>query len=249
MKGYLYANWKMHKTQREALNFLASIDRVEGKNVGIAAPATLLAPMAEHATNLGISVGAQNMSEYSHGAYTGEISATQIADCGAKFVLIGHSERRHIFGETDEMIANKVDRAIVEGLPFVLCVGEKLEERDLGETEDVLKRQLKTAFEAVLENQIAEVIISYEPVWAIGTGKAATPQMAEETHEMIRNILVEIFSKEVSAKIPIIYGGSVKVSNIEALLSEPNIDGALVGGASLEASDFNQLIQCLPEEI
>lgn len=247
MKKSLYANWKMHKTKREAESFFAELNHVGHKSVGVACSFTLLETLALHAPRLGVTVGAQTISEYGHGAFTGEVSATQLKDVGVDFVLIGHSERRHLFGESDEKIGKKVERAICEGMDFLLCIGETLEERENGHTESVLKRQMEAALESALEDQLKRMKIAYEPVWAVGTGKAASPKMIDETHELIRQVLKEIYTEEVGDRTPILYGGSVTVDNLEEILAESNVDGALVGGASLDALNFNQMIQMIED--
>jgi len=247
MKKSLYANWKMNKTRLEVESFFAELNHVGNKTVGIAGSFTLLETLVAHAPRLGVLAGAQTMSEYASGAFTGEVSATQLKDVGTDFVILGHSERRHIMIESNESIGKKVERAVCEAIPFILCVGETLDERELDQTESILKKQLEAAFESVLEDQLKEVKIAYEPVWAIGTGKAATTKMADDTHELIREIISELYTTEVGGEMPILYGGSVTNENLEKYLSEPNIDGALVGGAALDALNFNQMIQMLED--
>lgn len=247
MKKSLYANWKMNKTRREAESFFAELNHVGNRTVGVAASHTLLETLSNHAPRLGVKVGAQNVSEFANGAYTGEVSATQLKDVGVDFVIVGHSERRHLFGEMDERIGKKVERVICEGIPFILCIGETEEERNSDQTESVLKRQLESALESVMEAQLRKMKIAYEPVWAIGTGKAASAKMVDETHELIREMISELYSEEIGESMPILYGGSVTLDNLEELLSRANVDGALVGGAALEASNFNQMIQMLEE--
>lgn len=245
MKKKLIANWKMNMTLREAQSFLADMPGVSDCFVAIAPPYTLLSSIGELARRLGIKIGAQNMHESSHGAFTGEISSTMLKDVGCQFVILGHSERRHLFSETDERIARKVERAIVEDMPIVLCVGETEEERDLKETEEVLERQLKSALEVLTPNQISDVTVAYEPVWAIGTGKVASLEQIESAHKAIRGYLAKMFGQKVAEETYILYGGSVQPDNFEEILSLDDVDGALVGSASLKAASFNQLIDLL----
>ena len=238
MKKTLIANWKMcNKSALEALNFLQHLPTLHKKDVRIAPPFTLIREMAGNSNH--IRIGAQNMHPYAEGPFTGEISARALREAGADFVLVGHSERRHLFGETNEFIKAKVERAVVEGLSFVLCVGETLEERQDEEAYDVIEEQLKIAFEDFSQEQLAElgVIVAYEPVWAIGTGKIP------EINEIFR---VHSFIKE-KFDLPVLYGGSVNLENFKKLIETPSIDGVLVGGASLGAATFGQMIQLLPE--
>lgn len=239
MKKILVANWKMHKTRREALSFLAALQEPERLSLKIAAPYTLIAELVDACHGREVEIGAQNMHEAASGAYTGEISLGMLRDVGAKFVLIGHSERRHLFKESEEEIQAKVERAVVEGFPLILCVGETEEEKTQGETEEVLKRQLLSALEELSVEQLEKVLIAYEPVWAIGTGKNAIPSDVNNTHRSIRDILFQ----SLGAAPPILYGGSVSVENISDFLRFEHIAGALVGGASLEVSNVNQMIQ------
>jgi triosephosphate isomerase len=232
------ANWKMYKTGAEAQEFLAQI---KGKiapsvKVFIAPPFTALPVMASKE----VVLGAQNMHESEDGAFTGEISARMIKDAGAKFVILGHSERRRLFHETDALIHQKLKKAFSSGLLPILCIGETLQEREAGKTFDALSIQLKTALERLSP---AELVLAYEPVWAIGTGKTATPEIAQEAHQFCRGLLEKLWGKDHAAKTPILYGGSVTPETAAALAEQPDIDGALVGGASLDAAKFIQIIQ------
>ena len=248
MKKYLIANWKMHTTAREADSFLSSVTVVNNNNieVGIAPPATHLCTMREHAQSLNIKLGAQNMHESKCGAYTGEISALMLREAGAEFVIIGHSERRHFFHETDVVLEKKIETAVVEDIPFILCVGETKAHRDAMKSEEVVKKQLAAVMTSLTSANIKECKIAYEPVWAIGTGQAASSDIIEEMHGIIREELIKLFGSE-GEQMPILYGGSVGVDNLEGLLIIDNVDGTLVGRAALDPEAFNELI-CITGE-
>ncbi len=218
----------MHKTPAEAVAFIESLEC----KAHLAVPFPALQAAAQAASRKGIEIGAQNLCEHSAGAFTGEVSADMIVACGASFVLVGHSERRHVYGESDELISAKLKQAIQAKLTPVLCIGETLSERELDKTEEVLKRQLSLGLEGVS----GPFMIAYEPVWAIGTGKSASAQMAEQAHVAIRRFLG-------NKDVPILYGGSVNPSNAQELLKQDNIDGALVGGASLDVKTFTSIIR------
>jgi triosephosphate isomerase len=185
-----------------------------------------------------VALGAQNMYHEASGAFTGEISAAMLLDAGCQYVILGHSERRHILGETDAAINKKTIAALAAGLTPIVCVGELLDERESGETAAVIRRQFEGSLANVPIEQIEKVVIAYEPVWAIGTGKVATPEQAEEVHAELRGLLAQRYNEKAAANVRILYGGSVKPSNAKELLSQPNIDGALIGGASLNPDDF-----------
>lgn len=239
-------NWKMYKTSRETSAYIEQLlPKIEGckASVFLAVPFTSIASAAASARQAKMEVGAQNMNDARDGAFTGEIAALMLKEAGASFVLLGHSERRHIFGETDAFIHRKVLRALSDDLRPVLCVGETLDERNGGETEEVLKKQIETALEGVPEEKAGELILAYEPVWAIGTGKNATPEMAEEAHAFCRQCLSELFGKRKAGQISILYGGSVKPENVRSLVSEKDIDGVLVGGAALDPESLSEIIQ------
>ena len=246
MKKTLIANWKMHMTIGDAESYLASLSVVTNIDIRIAPPYTFLASIRDHAERVGVTLGGQNMCEFKEGAYTGEVSATQLKDAGAKFVILGHSERRHKFGETNKMIENKIETAVVEGLKFVLCVGETKEEKDLGKGHEVVINQLQSALSALSGQNLIESTIAYEPVWAIGSGTPATKNEIEKMHTIIREELKTMF-KEDGKNVPILYGGSVSPENLPDFLSQDNVDGALVGGASLDPENFNQMIDITGE--
>lgn len=234
MNKIIAGNWKMYKTIGEATQFLKTLIPLSSNasaTVMIAPPFTAIAECSKIVRGTQIQIGAQNMSDSKEGPFTGEISARMLKDAGASFVILGHSERRQIFGETDALINRKLARAIADGLPAILCVGETQQERDQGRSETVLKRQLDACLKGLAPENL---MIAYEPVWAIGTGKTATPEMAQEMHEKIR--------AHVGEKFPILYGGSVKPENIESLLIQPDIDGALIGGASLDVEAFAKMV-------
>jgi len=190
-----------------------------------------------------IALGAQDMFYENDGAFTGEVSGAMLKDVGCRYVILGHSERRHVIGETDEVINRKVLKALSDGLLPIFCVGELLEERQGGHTLDVVRRQVKVGLEGVGRAEVAKVTVAYEPVWAIGTGLTATPQQAQEVHAMVRGLLAELYDATTAAGLRIQYGGSVKASNAAELLRQPDIDGALVGGASLKAAEFGGIVK------
>ncbi|HEY5235310.1 MAG TPA: triose-phosphate isomerase [Rhabdochlamydiaceae bacterium] len=232
------ANWKMYKTGAEAQEFLTQIKGKIAPSVKVfIAPSFTALPMMKAQE---VVLGGQNMHEAEDGAFTGEISARMLKDAGAKFVILGHSERRRLFHETDAIIHQKLKKAIFSGLLPILCVGETLEEREGKKTFDVLSTQLKTALAGISP---AELILAYEPVWAIGTGKTATPEIAQEAHQFCRDLLKKLWGEEYAAKTHILYGGSVTPETASSLAKQPDIDGALVGGASLDAAKFIQIIQ------
>lgn len=236
---YILGNWKMYKTSKEAMAFVQSlVGKLPSKNhrqIGLAVPFTMLAKLSEAAKDTPIRIGAQNMHDAEKGAFTGEIAASMLKDAQASFVLLGHSERRHIFKESDDFIHKKVLSAMQAGLLTVLCIGETEKERIENKTFEVLKNQLEKALASVTIEQARQLVIAYEPVWAIGTGKTATPEIAQEAHAYIRKCLDKMFKDQ---PISILYGGSVKPDNIDQLMKMPDIDGVLVGGASLEVDSF-----------
>lgn len=238
-------NWKMHKTLAEARELVTGIragaESVHGADVLICPPYHLLFPMAKAIAGSRIKLGAQNAYHEPQGAFTGEISVPMLKDAGCSHVIIGHSERRHVFGEGNELLAKKVRAVVKSGLTAVYCVGETLAEREANQTHQVVQQQLN----AVLSKEIPPdyLVVAYEPVWAIGTGKNATPEQAQEVHALIRSRLAAIFDPTIAAKTRILYGGSVKPSNAKGILDQPDIDGALVGGACLVATDFVSIIQ------
>ena len=241
------ANWKMFKTTHEALAYVRELGSLvkglSGVEIVVAPPFTALLPAAEAARNTPIGIAAQNMSAEKEGAFTGEVSATMIKDAGATYVILGHSERRKLFGETDELVNRKVHAALAAELVPIVCVGETLEERDAGRTLEVLDRQVRDGLAGLSAEQVAGLIIAYEPVWAIGTGRNATPEQADEAHRHIRTRLREWFGDAAADGCRIQYGGSVKPDNIGALIALPDVDGALVGGASLQVNSFFDIIR------
>ena len=239
-------NWKMYKTGDEAekliKGLISGLDVKSGREYVVFPPSTVLSRVSDLCRNTPLKTGAQNMFHEKQGAFTGEISPVMVKDCGAAFILIGHSERRHIFHESDEDVYLKVKSALENDLEPMVCIGELLEERERGETEAVLQRQVKGAFSRLKSEDMGRISIAYEPVWAIGTGKVATPDMAEAAHKVIRNLIETLFGHKVASNMPILYGGSVKPDNISGLYSMDNIDGVLVGGASLEEDSFLKII-------
>lgn len=236
MNPIIAANWKMHKTGHEVEEFFKELlPNVKG-TIWIAPSATTLRLACDLASHSSILIGAQNIYFEPEGAFTGEISATQVADCGAKFVIIGHSERRRLFGETDLSIKKKIKSAVDYNLRPLLCIGETLDERKAKKTSDVLTRQLTDVLEGNFNG-----VIAYEPVWAIGTGQSATPEIIEEAHTLIKEILKKLCEK--GSHVPLLYGGSVTPQTAPILSRTKNVDGALVGGASLEAQSFISIIK------
>ena len=240
-------NWKMNKTLREAVDFARALKSETGKlsdRICVVCPAFVgLAAVSQELSGSGILVGAQNLFWENDGAFTGEISARMIKDVGASFVIIGHSERRKILNETDDRIHQKISRALSGGLQAIVCVGETLDERERNVTFEVIKRQVTQAFEGLKKEDLLKCIVAYEPVWAIGTGRNATPSQAEEVHAYIRGLLAQSFGHDAAQSIIIQYGGSVKPDNINDLMAQPDIDGALVGGASLDVKSFLRILQ------
>lgn len=252
MKKIIAANWKMNLTGREAAPYVETLTReISGSSsvdVVIIPPFTVLPPMAEiTGRQSAIGLGAQNMHWENSGAYTGEISAAMLKEYFVHWVLVGHSERRQYFGETDEIVNRKVHAAHRALIKPIVCIGETLDERDGGQVETVLERQVRGAFEGVHEDQMGDTVIAYEPVWAIGTGRTASPEQAQEAHAFIRKTLASLYSDEVALRVRIQYGGSVKPDNTAELMSQPDVDGALVGGASLDARTFAKIINLTAE--
>lgn len=247
-KKIIAANWKMNMTVAETESFLEDfrldIEDVNDVDIVIAPPFTALAKLSELlGGSQKIRLGAQNFYYEKSGAYTGEISATMLRELFVRFVILGHSERRAIFGETDQLINKKVHTALASELKPIVCVGETLEEREAGKEKEVLETQLRGSLAGVTVEQFADIVIAYEPVWAIGTGKTASSAQAQECHAHVREVLAELSDKATAAKVRIQYGGSVKPANAKELLSQPDIDGALVGGASLEPRGFAEIVK------
>lgn len=244
-KLILAGNWKMYKTIEEAKLFIQRLvaqTQESSCSIFIAPSFTSLEAAVSSARGSSIIIGAQNMHDADQGAFTGEVSAKMLLDVGARFVILGHSERRHLFKENDAFIQRKIQRAQENGLISILCIGESLEEREEGQTFEVLATQLEESLKGLTAEKL---LIAYEPVWAIGTGRVATPEIAQETHRFCRKWLDKRFGKNIADQISILYGGSVKPENIAELANMPDIDGALVGGASLEVDSFVQIAKQL----
>jgi len=241
---YIAANWKMHKTVTEAGEFVdALLPQIAAtqSDVVICPPFTALSAVVERRYGTAVKVAAQNMHEEGSGAFTGEISASMLAELDVEAVVLGHSERRQLFGESDEALARKVPAALEAGLEPILCVGETEEARDGGQTEAVLERQLQADLTAIEGGELSRLVIAYEPIWAIGTGRTATPEQAQEACAHIRDLLRE--RGAAADAVRILYGGSVKPGNAAELLGQADIDGALVGGASLDPGDFAAIVK------
>lgn len=241
----IVGNWKMYQTIDASLSYLVDLIplvRDATSKIYLAVPFTSIGPMAKEAKETNIVIGAQNMHNASEGAFTGEIAGKMLTEAGAKFVIIGHSERRRLFHEDNAFINSKVKRALKDGLQPILCIGENAQEREEGKTSEVLKSQLTECLAGVDADKLSDILVAYEPVWAIGTGLAATPELAQESHHLCREFLREIGGKEVADKIGILYGGSVKPENAKALIEQSDIDGLLVGGASLSVESFSKII-------
>lgn len=250
-KKIIAGNWKMNKTFSEAQDFISDITdylndvRCHNTEAIICPPALFLELATDFSVESKLNIGAQNVSYAESGAHTGEISAAMLSSIECDYCIIGHSERRKSYGETDEMVNTKIKLLQKNNLIPIVCVGETLEEREIGIIKDVIVNQLEGAFNNIsIEN---DIILAYEPVWAIGTGKTATPQQAQEIHSLIRSWLIEHYSQEIADEIPILYGGSVKPDNIKELLLQPDIDGGLIGGASLDLESFKQMINIAVE--
>ncbi len=242
---FIAGNWKMFKTNAEAKAFAEAFCKLyepDDVRVAVCAPFTQLATLKEAFKGTKIGVGAQNMHFEDQGAFTGEISGAMLKEIGVDYCIIGHSERRQYFGETDETVNKKLHKAFKEGITPILCVGETLEQRDSGKEYDVVRQQLIADLTGLKNEQISNLVIAYEPIWAIGTGRTATPEQANEMCGAIRDIIEELCNVDVSCDVTIQYGGSVKPSNATEIMNMEEIDGALVGGASLVAEDFIQIV-------
>ena len=243
----LAGNWKMYKTVDEAVDLIealkAGLHTQHGVDIAVCTPFTALLKVSELLQNSNIDLGAQNMHASKEGAFTGEISPLMLKDVGCRYVILGHSERRQYFHETDKIVNEKIKSAISCKLDPIVCVGELLEEREKNQTFDVVSRQLSGALDGLTPEQISELVIAYEPVWAIGTGKTATSQQAQEVHQFIRKQLIAKSTPAIAKNIRILYGGSVKPDNIADLVAQADIDGGLIGGASLKAESFIQIVE------
>jgi len=246
-KKVLAANWKMHKTPDETSeyfrDFLPLVSGHDRDEIVVCPSYTSAAAAIEAARGSNVAIGVQNVHWKADGAYTGEISAPMLLCLGATHVIIGHSERRQYFGETDDTVNLRLKTALESGMTPICCVGEVLEEREAGMTDDVLRRQCTRAFHAISAKKAAKLVIAYEPVWAIGTGKTATPEIAAEAHAVIRQEAGRVFGEDFAGKLRILYGGSVKPENSSALMAQEEIDGALVGGASLDPKSFAAIVK------
>jgi triosephosphate isomerase (TIM) len=246
-KKLIAANWKMYKTTESTtgffLDFLPMVKGHTRDEIAVCPPFVCLPAAVESAKGSNVAIGSQNMHWEKEGAYTGETSASMLLDVGCTHVIIGHSERRQYFGETDDMVNLKLKTALDAGLTPIVCVGEVLEEREANLTEDVLRRQCLRAFHAISAKKAEKLVVAYEPVWAIGTGKTATPQMASDAHIIIRGEAAKAFGDGFANALRILYGGSVKAENAKALMSEEEIDGALVGGASLDPKSLTAIVK------
>jgi triosephosphate isomerase len=243
---FIAANWKMHKTVHEAVVFVKEfrslVKDIDDVEIVVAPPFTAVHAVAEAARNSNVGVSGQNAHWEKQGAFTGEVSADMVREAGADYVILGHSERRRLFGETDETVNRRLVAALGAKLTPIVCIGETLDEREADQTLSVLDRQIRAGFDGMTGEQIASLVIAYEPVWAIGTGRNATPEQAEEAHAHIRQRLRQGFGGQAADQCHVIYGGSVKPDNIHELVTLPDVDGALVGGASLELKSFHDLV-------
>lgn len=242
----LAANWKMHKTAAEAeafaKAFLPRVSGVRDADVVVAPPFTALAALGAALAGSDVALGAQNASPEEQGAYTGEVSAAMLRELGCRYGIVGHSERRTLFGETSELVARKAEALLRHGIRPIVCVGESLAEREAGRTEAVVAAQVRESLALVPAARASELVVAYEPIWAIGTGRTATPELAQEVHGAIRALLRERFG-DAAGVVRIQYGGSVKPDNIAELMAQPDIDGALVGGASLDPESFARIVR------
>lgn len=246
-KIVIAGNWKMYKTNQEAVEVLTELKSltksIKGVDIVIATPFTALSDAVKAVEGSNIKIAAENLYPKIEGAFTGEVSPIMLKAIGVSHVILGHSERREIFKETDEFINEKIKAALASNLIPIFCIGEKLEERESGKTLEVNSNQIRKGLKDITKEEVKKIIVAYEPVWAIGTGKTATPEMAQETHKEIREVLADMFGSDVATEITIQYGGSMKPENAKDLLKQADIDGGLVGGASLKADSFFEIIK------
>ncbi|MDE2223083.1 MAG: triose-phosphate isomerase [Candidatus Omnitrophica bacterium] len=246
-KPIIAGNWKLNKTPHEAIGLINELKRelvdVEGVDMVVCPPFTALADAADALTESNIALGAQNIFWEDAGAFTGEVSGPMLKDLGVAYVIIGHSERRQFFHETNETVNKRLRAALKHGLTPIVCVGENLAQREANKTFDIIKDHAEGSLSGLSAEDMKKVVLAYEPVWAIGTGKTATPAQAQEVHAFIRQLLIKIFNASVAESVRIQYGGSVTPENIAALIGQPDIDGALVGGASLKAPSFAAIVK------
>ena len=244
-KPMIAGNWKLHKTISEATSLVSELIPAVASNqnveIVVAPVYTALAKVAETLAGSNIKLAAQNCYPEPQGAFTGEVSPLLLKDAGCEYVIIGHSERRQLFAETDESVNSKALALAESGLGTIFCIGETLEERESGKMFDVLRQQVTAGLKDLTAKQMQTVVVAYEPVWAIGTGKVATDEQAQEVHAFIRGLLAELYDAQTAAATRILYGGSVKPGNVDGLMTQPDVDGALVGGASLKADDFARI--------
>ena len=245
--AFIAGNWKMNKTVGEAVDLVrelkVSVSGVEGVEVAVAPPFTALDAVRKELEGSSILLAGQNLYWEEKGAFTGEISPPMLREVGCRYVIIGHSERRQFFGETDETVNRRIKTALAHGLKVIFCIGEMLKEREEEKTFSVIERQVEGGLKGLGDREMRNIVIAYEPVWAIGTGKTATPEQAEEVHRFIREKSEKLYSRKISEEIRIQYGGSVTPENIKGLMTQANIDGALVGGASLKAESFSKIVR------
>ena len=245
-RPFVAGNWKMNLTRDESVALASAVASAVGSSekceVAVCPPSTYLQAVVDATKGSAVGVGAQNVYHEASGAFTGEISTGMVKDVGAGYIILGHSERRNILGESNEDVNKKLHAVLAEGLTPIVCVGELLEEREAGRTMDVIKEQFTGSFANVTAKQMAKCVVAYEPVWAIGTGKVASPEQAEEVHANLRSIMTEAYDAATADAVRIQYGGSVKPDNAAELLGQPNIDGALVGGAALKADSFAAIV-------
>lgn len=246
-KLIIAGNWKLNKTNQEAVELITLLKRelsdIADVDIVVCPALTALSDINDVLSESNICLGAQNIYWEDSGAYTGEVSAPLLKDIGVQYVIVGHSERRQYFGETDESVNKKIKAVLSHGLTPIACVGEVLEERESNKTFEVIEKQCTGGFEGLTAEEMKKIVIAYEPVWAIGTGKTASPDQAQEVHKFIRTLLVKMAGDDVAQTIRIQYGGSVKPENSVDLMSQPDIDGALVGGASLNADSFSEIVK------
>jgi len=244
---FIAGNWKMNKTVSESIDLIkqlkADLSRVEGVEVAVAPPFTALYAVRKELEGSPIQLAAQNLFWEEKGAFTGEIAPTMLKELGCHYVILGHSERRQFFGETDETVNRKTRATLKQGLKVIFCIGETLKEREAGKTFAVIQRQVTGGLKDISKEEMRSVVVAYEPVWSIGTGKTATPEQAEEVHRFIRKKLEELYSREIAEGVRIQYGGSVTPENVKGLMGQENIDGALVGGASLKSETFSKIVR------
>ena len=245
-RPFIAGNWKMNLNRADSVKLAAALAEKVGPNsaveVAVCPPSVYLDAVAGALKGSAVGLGAQNAYHEPKGAFTGELSAAMLVDIGCKYVILGHSERRHILRESNQDVNRKVRAALAAGLTPIVCVGELLAERDAGQTRDIVQEQLSGSLAGLSDADVAKIVIAYEPVWAIGTGRTATPAQAEEVHADLRRMLATRYNPEVAVGVRIQYGGSVKADNAAELLAQPNVDGALVGGAALDAAGFLAIV-------